>query len=143
MIRLKKNTKKIKQIIFVGKLNESKGYDLFCEALFPILDKHTDWKAISIGDEKRFQHYNTHKKHINLGQISHKKVLNFLSKSEIAAIPSRWEEPFGRTALEATSMGCATIISGNGGLTETSDHAIILKKLNSKNLELEINKLIE
>ena len=137
-----KNTKKNKQIIFVGKLNESKGYDLFCKALFPILDKHTDWKAISIGDEKRFQHYNTHKKHINLGQISHKKVLNFLSKSEIAVIPSRWEEPFGRTALEATSMGCATIISGNGGLTETTDHAIILKKLNSKNLELEINKLI-
>ena len=138
-----KNTKKNKQIIFVGKLNESKGYDLFCKALFPILDKHTDWKAISIGDEKRFQHYNTHKKHINLGQISHKKVLNFLSKSEIAVIPSRWEEPFGRTALEATSMGCATIISGNGGLIETTDQAIILKKLNSKNLEFEINKLID
>ena len=137
-----KNTKKYKQIIFVGKLNESKGYDLFCKALFPILEKHTDWKAISIGEEKRFHHYNTHKKHINLGQISHKKVLNFLSKSEIAVIPSRWEEPFGRTALEATSMGCATIISVNGGLTETTDHAIILKKLDSKNLTLEINKLI-
>jgi hypothetical protein len=137
-----KKTKKNKQIIFVGKLNESKGYDLFCKALFPVLNKHTDWKAISIGDEKRFQHYNTHKKHTNLGQISHKKVLNFLSKSEIAVIPSRWEEPFGRTALEATSRGCATIISNNGGLTETSDQAIILKKLNSKNLELEINKLI-
>ena len=139
---LTKNTKKNKQIIFVGKLNESKGYDLFCKALFAILDKHTAWKAISIGDEKRFQYYNTHKKHTNLGQISHKKVLNFLSKSEIAVIPSRWEEPFGRTALEATSMGCATIISSNGGLTETTDHAIILKKLNSKNLEIEINKLI-
>ena len=137
-----KNTKKNKQIIFVGKLNESKGYDLFCKALFPILEKHTEWNAISIGDEKRFHHYNTHKKHINLGQISHKKVLNFLSKSEIAVIPSRWEEPFGRTALEATSMGCATIISGNGGLTETTDHAIILKKLDSKNIELEIDKLI-
>ena len=39
-------------------------------------------------------------------------------------------------------MGCATIISGNGGLTETTDHAIILKKLDSKNIELEIDKLI-
>ena len=28
---IKKNIKKIKQIIFVGKLNESKGYDLYCE----------------------------------------------------------------------------------------------------------------
>jgi len=140
---IKKKFKKIKQIIFVGKLNESKGYDLFCEALFPVLNKHVDWKAISIGGEKRYQHYNTHKKHINLGQIPHKKVLKYLSESEIAVIPSRWEEPFGRTALEATSMGCATIISANGGLTETSDQAVILKKLNSKNLELEINKLVE
>ena len=32
---LKKILKKYKQIIFVGKLNESKGYDLFCKALFP------------------------------------------------------------------------------------------------------------
>jgi len=140
---VKKNSKKYKQIIFVGKLNESKGYDLFCKALFSILDTHKNWKAISIGDEKRFKHFNTHKKHINLGQISHKKVLDFLSKSEIAVIPSRWEEPFGRTALEASSRGCATIISSNGGLTETTDHAITLKILDQKNLELEINKLIK
>jgi len=38
---IKKKLKKIKQIIFVGKLNESKGYDLFCKALFPVLNKHT------------------------------------------------------------------------------------------------------
>ena len=66
----------------------------------------------------------------------------YLSKSEIAIIPSRWEEPFGRTALEASSRGCATIISDRGGLSETTDHAIKLKKTDVKNIELETEKLI-
>ena len=97
----KKKVKKKKQIIFVGKLNESKGYDLYCKSLFKILDEHKTWKAVSIGEEKRFQNFDMHERHKNLGQITHKKVLKCLSESEIAIIPSRWEEPFGRTALEA------------------------------------------
>ena len=140
---IKKKLKKNKQIIFVGKLNESKGYDLFCKAMFKVLNKFSDWRAISIGDEKRFQDFPTHKLHINLGQLSHIKVMKYLEKSEIAVIPSRWEEPFGRTALEASSRGCATIISATGGLKETSDYAIKLKKLNSTNIENEIIKLIK
>ena len=140
---IKKNVKKNKQIIFVGKLNESKGYDLYCKSMFKILDQYNDWCAISIGEEKRFQNFPTHRKHINLGQIPHNKVLDYLSKSEIAVIPSRWEEPFGRTALEASSRGCATIISNSGGLPETTDFAIKLKKLNTKNIENEIIQLIK
>ena len=140
---IRKNTKKNKQIIFVGKLNESKGYDLYCESMFKILDQYNEWRAISIGEERRFQNFPTHKRHFNLGQIPHNKVLDYLSKSEIAVIPSRWEEPFGRTALEASSRGCATIISNTGGLPETTDFAIKLKKLNTKNIENEIIKLIK
>ena len=71
------------------------------------------------------------------------KVLQFLNKSEIAVVPSRWEEPFGRTALESSSRACATIISNRGGLPETTDHSIILKKLNSNELYKAIKKLIQ
>ena len=141
--RFRKTIKKNKQIIFVGKLNESKGYDLYCKSMFKILDKNKDWKSYSIGEEKRFQNYPTHKRHYSLGQISHNKVLDYLSKSEIAIIPSRWEEPFGRTALEASSRGCATIISNRGGLPETTEYAIKLKNLDTKNIELETIKLIK
>ena len=139
----KKKIKKKKQIIFVGKLNESKGYDLYCKSMFKILTTHKEWKAYSIGEEKRYQEFPTHKKHINLGQIPHNKVLEYLSKSEIAIIPSRWEEPFGRTALEASSRGCATIISNTGGLSETTNHAIKLKKTDVENIELETLRLIK
>ena len=135
--------KKSKQIVFVGKLNEAKGYDIFCDAINRIMDKTPKWKAFSIGDEKRFKYYPKHKRHINLGYLPHNKVLDFLNKSEIAVIPSRWEEPFGRTALEASSRGCATIISNRGGLPETTNEAIILRKLDSITLKNTILKLIK
>ena len=138
----RKILKKEKKIVFVGKLNESKGYDIFCDATKKVLDNHKSWKAYSIGDEKRIKTYSTHPRHIILGYLPHKKVLTFLNKSEIAVIPSRWEEPFGRTALEASSRGCATIISDRGGLPETTDEAIILEKLNAKTLKNKIENLI-
>ncbi len=134
--------KKDKKIVFVGKLNPSKGYDIYRDAIIKILDEFKDWKAYSIGDESRNKPIINHINHIELGYLSHKEVLNFLSKTEIAVVPSRWEEPFGRTALEASSRGCATIISNRGGLPETSDHCILLKKLDSKNLYNEIKSLI-
>ncbi len=134
--------KKEKKIVFVGKLNPSKGYDIYRDAIIRILDEFKDWKAYSIGDESRNKPIINHKNHIELGYLSHKEVLSFLCKTEIAVVPSRWEEPFGRTALEASSRGCATIISNRGGLPETSDHCVILKKLDSKNLYNEIKSLI-
>ena len=134
--------KKKKYITFVGKLNTAKGYDIFRDAVIKILNKYPDWKAFSIGDETRQRPIIKHKQHKELGFLNHKKVLEFLNKSEIAVVPSRWEEPFGRTALEASSKGCATIISNKGGLPETTDHSIILNSNNSKELYDKICKLI-
>ena len=44
--------------------------------------------------------------------------------------------------MEASSRGCATIISNRGGLPETSDHCIILENLDSNNLYKQIKFLI-
>ncbi len=139
----KKKYKKDKKITFVGKLNTSKGYDIYKDAVIKILDEFKDWKAYSIGDESRSRPVINHINHKELGFLNHNKVLNFLSTSEIAVVPSRWEEPFGRTALESSSRACATIISNRGGLPETTDSCVILKKLNSKELYKEIKKLIK
>ena len=139
----KKIFKKEKKITFVGKLNESKGYDIYKDAVTKILNEFNDWKAYSIGDESRARPIINHNNHVELGFLKHKKVLQFLNKSEIAVVPSRWEEPFGRTALESSSRACATIISNRGGLPETTDHCIILKKLTSNELYLNLKKLIK
>ena len=137
-----KARKKYRYISFVGRLNRSKGYDIFKKAIEKILDEFPDWKSLSVGNEERRSVYINHKQHKELGFLSHKKTLEILSKTEIAVVPSRWEEPFGRTALEASSNGCATIISNKGGLIETTDQAIILKKLDESNLYKEVKNLI-
>ena len=134
---------KEKKITFVGKLNQSKGYDIYKDAVLRILDEFKEWKAFSIGDESRNRPIINHKNHKELGFLKHEDVLQFLNKSEIAVVPSRWEEPFGRTALESSSRACATIISNRGGLPETTDHCIILKRLNSNELYIQLKNLIK
>ena len=136
-----KNKKKI--ITFVGKLNKSKGYDLFGAAVIKILNKHKDWTGIVVGDEPRDKIYFNHKNLIKLGFKKHYEVLKIYKKTSIAVVCSRWEEPFGRSSLEAAANGCAVIISNRGGLPETITNGIILKKLNSNEIYFEIEKLIK
>ena len=93
------NKKKI--ISFVGKLNSAKGYDLFGNAILKILDEFTDWKAVVYGDERRENILFKHKNLIVNDYTKHEKILNFLKKVSISVVCSRWEEPFGRTSLEA------------------------------------------
>ena len=134
--------KKKKIITFTGKLNSAKGYDLFGKAILKILDKYKDWKAFVIGDELREKIIFKHQNLKILGFLKHKDVLNIFNKTSIAVACSRWEEPFGRTSLEASSRGCSVIISNRGGLPETITNGIILNKLNYLELYKAIEELI-
>ena len=58
---LYKFPKKEKIIIFTGKLNTSKGYDIFGKAVLKILKRYKDWKAYAIGNERRETHTFIHK----------------------------------------------------------------------------------
>jgi glycosyltransferase involved in cell wall biosynthesis len=136
-------SQKQKIISFVGKLNSAKGYDIFCQAIIKILNKYPTWKAVVAGDEPREIINVKHKNLVNLGFQNHKKILELFKKTSIAVACSRWEEPFGRTSLEAASRGCAVIISNRGGLPETITNGVILRKLNSINLYNAISRLIE
>ena len=135
--------KKKNWIIFVGKLNRAKGYDLFGKAVLKILNKFPNWKAIAIGDESREKLIFIHKNLKKLGFLKHEKVLDIFTKTSIAVACSRWNEPLGRTGLEASSRGCAVIISNRGGLPETITNGIIIKRLNELNVYNSIKKLIE
>ena len=134
--------KKKKIITFVGKLNSAKGYDIFGEAVLPILDKYENWSSLVVGDEPREKISFSHPRLKILGFQKHNSVLKILEKSSIAVVCSRWNEPFGRTSLEAASRGCAVIISDRGGLKETITDGIIVNKVDSKNFQRNINKLI-
>ena len=134
--------KKKKWITFVGKLNKAKGYDVFVQSIIKILNKYPNWKALVIGDEKREKIYLKHKNANILGFKKHNEVLKIFRKTSITVACSRWDEPFGRTSLEASANGCAVIITNKGGLPETVTDAKILEKLNEKNLTKSISNLI-
>ena len=133
---------KKKWITFVGKLNKAKGYDVFAKSIIKILNKYKDWKAIVIGDEKRENISLNHKNASILGFKKHNEVINIFKKTSITVACSRWEEPFGRTSLEASANGCAVIITNKGGLPETVTDAKIINKLNEKILYKTISELI-
>jgi glycosyltransferase involved in cell wall biosynthesis len=139
----KKNLKKDKTIVFIGKLNSAKGYNYFGPAVINILKKYKNWRVIVAGNEKRESYNFYHERFKVYDWLSHKQIINIYKKSSISVVPSTWDEPFGRTAMESSDMGNALITSGNGGLKETTFKQIILKKVNSKSIQNEIEKLIK
>ena len=136
---LKKFPKKDNLIIFSGKLNSSKGFDLYGKAVIKILDKYKSWSAIAIGNEPREKFNFNHKNFKILDWVKHDDILNYYKKASISVVPSRWLEPFGRTAMESAAYGCATITTRNGGLPETFNNELFLEKIN----DIELYKLIE
>jgi len=135
-----KNKKKL--ISFVGKLNESKGYDIFGNAVVNILNKYKNWNAIVIGTESRQKYFFRHKRLKHYLFKPNKFILNKLKDVSISVIPSRWDEPFGRSSLEASSRGCAIIRSNKGGLKETTKFSLNLIKLTHEELYKKIEFLI-
>ncbi len=143
ILPLKYFPKKKKIISFVGKLNRSKGFNIYGNAILKILNKYKNWRSIVVGDEPREKYNFKHKNLEYKGWISHNKTLDLYNDTSISVVPSVWEEPFGRTAVESASRGCATIVSKRGGLIETIPNTIFLTKLNDKELFSKIEHLIK
>ena len=139
---IKKFPKKQNLIIFTGKLNSSKGFDIYGKSVIKILDKFNDWSALAIGNEPREKFNFKHSRLKILDWVTHNKILNYYKKSSISIVPSRWQEPFGRTAMESAAYGCATITSKKGGLPETFENSLFINKINETQLFKIIEKLI-
>ena len=126
--------KKKKNILFVAKLNKAKGYHIFCDVANKFKKYDPSWNFIAIGNETRKKIFPDPKVVKEIGYKKNTEVLNYYKSSEIAVGNSVWEEPLGRIAIEASSRKCLPIISNKGGLAESKNIAIVLKKNDSKNL---------
>jgi glycosyltransferase involved in cell wall biosynthesis len=131
--------KKEKYILFVGKLNKSKGYHIFCEVAHKFRKYDSSWKFLAIGNEIRRDVFPINNTVKELGFLKNCEVLKYYEKSEIAIGNSVWDEPLGRIAIEASSRKCLPIISNKAGLSESKKIAYVLKNNNS----LEIFKYLK
>lgn len=124
----KTNFKKDKNILFVGKLNEAKGYHIFVEAAKMLKKYDKRWNFISIGNEPRKKIFPDRNIINEIGYKTNQEVLDYYSKSEISVGNSVWNEPLGRIAIESSSRHCLAIISNKAGLKESKKIAYTLKE---------------
>jgi glycosyltransferase involved in cell wall biosynthesis len=119
-----------KEIICVGRATPEKGIREAAEAIKQLVETEKNWKArLILSEPTQFPLYVDEILRI-VGQKPTQIAVEFdqpfsvvresYLKASLAIIPSRWQEPFGRTALEAHAAGCAVISSGTGGLAEIS-----------------------
>lgn len=111
-------------VLFIGRITPGKGADLFFDAILYLTKQKNKVCAKIIGEgflRKTLEKKVKNQKISNisfLGQVSYEKTLGYLKKAKLVVVPSRWEEPFGRVALEALSYGVPVVASSQGGLPE-------------------------
>jgi len=126
---------RFKQVLVACRAAPEKGVLEAIQALREVLPKMQGWKAqlMLTESDKHPEYFEQVCKLANDsdGSISillnqtHDAVKKAAEISEIALVLSKWEEPFGRTAIEAHAGGSALISSGTGGLREVSGDACI------------------
>lgn len=53
-----------------------------------------------------------------LGPLTYDRTMSVMSRSKVAVVPSIWDEPFGRVAVEAMAVGAVPLVANRGGLPE-------------------------
>lgn len=120
---------KEKIILYVGRIIQEKGVLPLAKAFGIVASELPGWRFVICGHDRpgiiseyeKLTHAELEKlgdRCVYTGFVSHEEVMKFFSEAEISVVPSVWEEPFGRTALEAMACSAAVITSGSGGLKE-------------------------
>ena len=117
-------------LLFAGRVVADKGADSFVRACALALPRLPGWRAEMIGAD-RFGPDSPNTEFLRrlrpladaagvamLGYKPHADVLAAMARAAVVVVPSRWNEPFGLTALEAMACGAALAYAPRGGLPE-------------------------
>ena len=129
-------------MVYTGRLNKEKGVSELIDAMLMLRDK-PNIKLMIIGspffgnvaNEDDFVRGLKKKAEgikdriVFTGFIPHSQLAQYLKMSDIAVIPSLWDDPCPNTVLEAQAMGLPLITTCRGGIPEevTEKNAIILE----------------
>lgn len=106
-----------KYYLFVGRLSEEKGIDLFCEAL-----KHLKLPAIVLGDGYKLDELKNKYEDIDfVGWVSRSEMEKYLYKARALIFPSLWYEGAPLTIIEMKSYGIPCIVSDVSSAYEEID----------------------
>lgn len=116
---------------YVGRLSPDKGVDLLLRATKLI--EAENFKVNIIGSGQDLERLTELVKELQiqdrvefLGRRSGKEVLEIVRSSLALIAPSRWQEPAGYVALEASSVRTCSIVARVGGLPEMAGESNLL-----------------
>jgi glycosyltransferase involved in cell wall biosynthesis len=122
---------KEKLILFVGRIVEDKGALLYAQAMRALLPNFPDWTAQIIGRAKHGAEGETEYSQrvaqeftqlgtqgIMTGYLPLDQVRETMGRASVLCVPSLWNEPFGRVAVEGLAEGALVATTGRGGLAE-------------------------
>ena len=145
------NKRKKPQILYVGKLSKGKGIEQLIKSLAYLINNKSKIKLVVVG-LGNIEYYSKLVNSLKLqnivsfhGRVEHRKVLNLYDESLLTVVPSVWEEPFGRTALESLFRGTPVVASNKGGLPEIVDDELTgyIYPKGLKDLVLSIEKALK
>ena len=131
--------------LFVGRLSEEKGVDLFCEAMSGMIGEGAiRGRAIVIGDGAGRKDYQ--KRYPNIvfaGWKTHAEMQEYMSHARALVFPSRWYEGAPLTPVEFMSHGIPCIIAdccAGVEYIEDGETGLLFQRENVKDLISAITK---
>lgn len=143
--------KEIIQILFLGRIHESKGVLDIVESL-RLLQNNNNFRFVVCGAGPLKDlfveecHLLLKNKFEFKGVVSGFEKEAILEKSDIFILPSRWGEGLPMALLETMAFGVVPIVSDDASITQVVKHlknGLIVKKNNPKDLALKIESLIK
>lgn len=119
------------RLLYIGRLSERKGADLAIEALALLVKDGQDVELDVLGAV--FPGYEHYERRLHQQVAEHRledrvRFLGFestvwdrLASADIAVVPSRLDEPFGNTAVEAVLAARPLVVSDTSGLREATE----------------------
>ncbi len=116
------------RLVYVGRLSERKGVDVAISSVAELIRRGTAAELDIVGSV--YPGYESYEAKLlelvdRLGLGARVRLRGFenpvwprLAEADIALVPSRWDEPFGNTAVEAILAGRPLIVSDSSGLRE-------------------------
>jgi glycosyltransferase involved in cell wall biosynthesis len=112
-----------KRLVFVGRLSAEKGVGVLLDAFASVSDAAAELHIVGSGElagavdaaARADRRITVH------GQVGPDVAAATMASGRAVVVPSVWDEPFGRTAVEALSVGRPVLSTGRGGLAEIVD----------------------
>ena len=118
-------------VAYAGRLVGKKGVDVLLEAMARLRERVPDGRLIIAGDgpgrsatERRVIRLGLHDRTWLTGYLHDDELERRLAMAWVHAVPSRYDEPFPNTAIEAMMRGTAVIASAVGGCPEIVRHEV-------------------